>query len=31
MNGVADSNSLNKPNKNKFGYMHAYFFLIFNF
>jgi len=25
MNGVADSSSLNKPNKNKFKYMHAYF------
>ena len=26
MNGVVDSSSLNKSNKNNFKYMHAYFF-----
>jgi hypothetical protein len=31
MNGVADSSSLNKPNKNKFKYMHAYFFIFYMF
>jgi len=29
MNGVADSSSLNKPNKNKFKYMHAYFLYFY--
>jgi len=29
MNDVADSSSLNKPNKFKFKYMHAYFFFQF--
>jgi hypothetical protein len=31
MNGVADSSSLNKPNKNKFKYIHAYFFIFYMF
>jgi len=29
MNGVADSSSLNKPNKIKFKYMHAYFLYFY--
>jgi len=31
MNGVADSTSLNKQNKNKFRYIHAYFLFFLYF